>query len=338
MRQIGTFDDERQARRFNDFLLTEDIQAVVEHESDGWAIWVREEDQLAEATRQLASFRANPSDGRYANAEKKAEELRQKKRRELEKARKNVVEMRDNWSQRSSGSSPLTIAIIIICSLLSLEASLMTRATSADGKLADSVVMRSLLMLDPVHHDELFVEAIAKGWNQTELNRAQDSWSYRLLDIQKGQIWRTVTPTFLHGGLAHLLMNMWTLWVIGRVLEQRYGTAWYGAMILFIAIPSTMSGGLAPMEWGGSPFGLGFSGVLFGFVGFVWMKSVYDPSSGLYMPPMTLLFVMIFLVAGITGLDRELFKVSLDNWGHGIGLLTGMAIGYFPHWLSKLRR
>ena len=37
--------------------------------------------------------------------------------------------------------------------------------------------------------------------------------------------WRFVTPIFLHGGIAHILMNMYGLWVIGPYVERLYGSA-----------------------------------------------------------------------------------------------------------------
>ncbi len=38
---------------------------------------------------------------------------------------------------------------------------------------------------------------------------------------------RFVTNTFLHGGWLHLIVNMWTLWLFGLVVEDRLGHARY---------------------------------------------------------------------------------------------------------------
>lgn len=37
------------------------------------------------------------------------------------------------------------------------------------------------------------------------------------------QLTRLLTNTFLHGGVLHLVVNMWTLWLFGRPLQQRLG-------------------------------------------------------------------------------------------------------------------
>ena len=43
--------------------------------------------------------------------------------------------------------------------------------------------------------------------------------------ISAGQVWRLITPVFLHGSIAHLGFNMYALYIIGRNLE-RFLRAW----------------------------------------------------------------------------------------------------------------
>lgn len=44
---------------------------------------------------------------------------------------------------------------------------------------------------------------------------------------------------FLHGGLLHLLGNMWFLWIFGNNIEEAYGRAGYLAMYLLAGIVAT---------------------------------------------------------------------------------------------------
>lgn len=79
-----------------------------------------------------------------------------------------------------------------------------------------------------------------------------------------------LTYGFLHGGLAHLAVNMLTLWSLGRAVQDRVGTpgllALYGVSILGGAVGyMLLASGLRPM--------VGASGALFGLAGglLAWM-------------------------------------------------------------------
>lgn len=43
--------------------------------------------------------------------------------------------------------------------------------------------------------------------------------------VQQGQWWRLITAGFLHGGLLHIAMNSWSLFILVTEVEQFYGTA-----------------------------------------------------------------------------------------------------------------
>ena len=43
--------------------------------------------------------------------------------------------------------------------------------------------------------------------------------------IVQGQWWRLITAGFLHGGLLHIAMNSWSLFILVTEVEQFYGTA-----------------------------------------------------------------------------------------------------------------
>jgi rhomboid protease GluP len=43
--------------------------------------------------------------------------------------------------------------------------------------------------------------------------------------VYQGQWWRLITAGFLHGGLLHIAMNSWSLFILVTEVEQFYGTA-----------------------------------------------------------------------------------------------------------------
>jgi membrane associated rhomboid family serine protease len=45
---------------------------------------------------------------------------------------------------------------------------------------------------------------------------------------------------FLHGGVAHLLFNMWSLWIFGNNVEEAFGSAGYVAMYLAAGVAATL--------------------------------------------------------------------------------------------------
>lgn len=329
MRQLVTLDNGQQAQRLAAYLVTQGISAVAEEDPPGWTVWVKEEDQLAAASGELKAFEANPNDPRYLAAEQKAESLRREARQRHQQKQRNTIEMRDRWSRSAmSGPRPLTITVIVLCALISF----LTDFRDNPIRQPLNPVMSALLFLNPTHLYRTDLDAKGASGESAE-NLSSDSLAFRFTDIRQGQVWRIITPAFVHYGIMHLVMNMWTMWILGSPIERRYGTAWYGILIILLAIPSTVSGSIAPLAWGGSPFGAGFSGVLFGFVGYMWVRAQFEPASGFYMPPSTLVFIGIYMIFGLTTLDEQFFNVRLDNWAHGVGLVTGVAIGYVQHLL-----
>ena len=65
---------------------------------------------------------------------------------------------------------------------------------------------------------------------------------FSLPEILAGQVWRLVTPIFLHAPLAsnpfHLLFNMFWLFDLGGMIERRLGSLRFVLLVAFIAITS----------------------------------------------------------------------------------------------------
>src|SRR5579859_2501595 len=80
--------------------------------------------------------------------------------------------------------------------------------------------------------------------------------------LMQGQWWRLITAGFLHGNLAHILMNSWVLFDLGAEVETFYGTS---RLIVFYFI-STVTGFLASSRIGGQ-FSVGSSAGIYGLIG-----------------------------------------------------------------------
>jgi membrane associated rhomboid family serine protease len=81
--------------------------------------------------------------------------------------------------------------------------------------------------------------------------------------------WSMVTAAFLHGGLAHLLLNMYALWVVGGFVERLVGRARFAVLYIGSALGGhaavLLYFRLADFTVGGALAGtLGASGAVFG--------------------------------------------------------------------------
>lgn len=317
MRQIGSVTSEQEARRFEDYALTQGIKTRVEPETDGWAVWVYDEDHVPQGREELAQFQQNPDDPRYREAGRQAESRRKEEQRKNEQHRKRMVDVRERWGRSPLSRCPVTITLIVISLLVGLG----TRLGSQREPLID------WLSIAP------YVER--GGWIV---------WD-GLAAIQQGQIWRLVTPIFLHFGPLHLLFNMFMMFQLGAFVELVRGHFRMALFVLVIAIPSNVaeyylstSLFLKDPDFAGiiafdrSPLFGGMSGVIYGLFGYIWMKSRFEPGSGFFIHPNTVFILMFWFVLGFVLRD-----LNIANMAHAGGLVTGMLLGYAPTFWRRTR-
>jgi GlpG protein len=139
-----------------------------------------------------------------------------------------------------------------------------------------------------------------------------------LKDIKSGQIWRLFTPMFLHFGYAHIIFNMYWLWILGSLLEIRYRPLNYLLLVLGVALVSNLTQAL----FSGTSFG-GMSGVNYGLFGFIFLHMKYHPSPYFRLEKQTIFLMLVWLVICFTGAAGP-----VANWAHLFGLLTGAAVGF----------
>jgi len=309
MRLIGTLDKEPEAHRFAAHLVTEGIQAHAEPDNGSWAIWVRDENRVVEAKDALDDFRRDPTSPVYRGAERAAEAVRREEVRRSEQARKNVQTMRGQWRTGSAGrKKPLIMTLIAISVVVALGSSM--------GNAEQGSVLRTLLFIDVQHFN-------APDFDPNSLDG-------KLIDIKRGELWRTITPIFVHYGTMHLAFNMIMLYQLGSLVEDRQGTLRMGLMVLAIAVVSNLFQALVPVAWGGGLLGGGMSGVVYGIFGYLWIKSRYQPELGMRIPQSTVVILMAWMLLGIFNVLKEFLDMDIANWAHGIGFLVGVIIAAAP--------
>lgn len=148
--------------------------------------------------------------------------------------------------------------------------------------------------------------------------------------IMQGEIWRLLTPALLHGGILHLAMNMYALFVIGSRLERYYGP-W---RFLLLYVLSAFSGNVLSFVLTDAP-SLGASTAIFGIFA----------AEGMFIYQNRKLFGATRTRQAITNLGVILMinlfygfapGTNIDNMGHIGGLLGGTFFAWKAGPLLKL--
>lgn len=302
MRQIGTIPDEDHARRFEDYALTRGIKTRIEQDDGRWAVWVYDEDQVAQGKEELESFQQNPDEERYVAASRSAEAIRKQDEKRSREYRKNVVDVPQRWSRPLWRQVPGAFSLILVSILLALISTDFHTPWYFCDRLEPVLKYFYLLPVEPAGDQ-------VRWWPGLGLQ-----------PTLRGQFWRLFTPMFIHFGPLHLLFNMFWLRDLGGAVEKNRGTLRFLLLVLLIAGFSNLS----QYWWTRRPFFGGMSGVVFGLFGYIWMKSNYDPESGFFMPPRILFFMLLYLAITLAGA----FNFPIAHGAHVGGLLAGAAIGY----------
>lgn len=115
------------------------------------------------------------------------------------------------------------------------------------------------------------MEAIAEKLSFVSVDDYLKSDRDPAASLKRGELWRMVTPIFLHLSMIHLAMNMFVMVSLGRIVERWVGTPRFALFVLLLAVGSNLLQGLSPAWMHGSPAFGGISGVLYGSFGYVWV-------------------------------------------------------------------
>ena len=148
-------------------------------------------------------------------------------------------------------------------------------------------------------------------------------WTPHLADVRAGQVWRLVTPIFIHFNFLHIAFNMMMLKDLGTLIESRFGGRYLAALVLVSAVLSN----IGQYFWSGPIFG-GMSGIDYALFGFVWIRAKCDPRANWRINPSAVYQIIGWFVICLVGIIPYVANVC-----HGVGLVVGMAWG----WLSAKR-
>lgn len=132
--------------------------------------------------------------------------------------------------------------------------------------------------------------------------------------VKNGEIYRLVSCMFLHAGIIHIGLNMYSLFIVGPRVEDFFGK-WKYLAIYFI---SGISASLLSIGLNGNVVSVGASGAIFGLFGaLVYFGYSYRGYIGAMIRSQIVPIVIYNLLMGF-------FIPGIDMWGHIGGLLGGV--------------
>jgi len=151
--------------------------------------------------------------------------------------------------------------------------------------------------------------------------------------FESGQLWRLVTPVFLHFDMMHLAFNMVLLWVFGRQLElhQKRGTLLI-LLLFFAIIPNVAQNLLVGIRFGG------MSGLVYAVLGYCWLWNRLNPQPVFAFPGAMMGLMVGWLLLGFTDVLTWLGFPPMANIAHLGGLLTGLICAWGMMQLKQFQK
>ena len=299
MRAIGEIQDEAAARTFGDFLYAQGIGHELERGAENrWAVWVKSDDDCPRAAEFLATFHRNPADPLFTRAATDAADTRRREAEDLASYRRRVRSGRTFFpSLKGYRFGPLTFVLIAVCVVVFV----MTKLGTDFG-------------------------AVNSFWFSE--HRSFATFWRRILEVPElrdGQVWRLLTPIFIHMNLMHIVFNLMWLADLGSMIEGRQSSGLLGWLVLVLGVGSNV---VQYVSTGSGSFG-GMSGVVYGLLGYMWIRGKLDPGCGLRLHKETVVSSLVWFFLCFTD-----WLGPIANGAHAGGLVIGMAWG----WIAACRR
>lgn len=192
--------------------------------------------------------------------------------------------------------------------------------TPKKGRVGTQVLITANLLI--------FLVMVLAGFGFISFN-ASDllKWggNYRL-SILHHEYWRLITNIFMHGGLMHVLSNMYGLLFAGLFLEPIIGTRKFLTVYFITGIVAS----IASVWWHPATVSVGASGAIFGLNGVLFALltvNVFPKEVKKTYLILTSTFIVYNLLCGLSG--------GVDNAAHIGGLISGFVLGYMIYIFFK---
>ena len=175
-----------------------------------------------------------------------------------------------------------------------------------------------VLILMNVYQDGLTANDKTHPWVCT-LYDFQAKYTYAIKE--KYEVWRLLTPIFLHSNAIHLFWNAFSIMMISFMIEIELKSRlhYIGLLIMSGIGGNLLSAVLRPYS-----IGLGASSAIFGLLGvlMVWIWLNYEKFG-----PNGQQFLIFFLVLMILSTMNVFLSNTIDPWSHLGGFCVGVPFG-----------
>ncbi len=213
-------------------------------------------------------------------------------RERVNEAAASPVFVRGRW-QPSPRHAPLVLALIVIAGVAAWLTGLGQNAMSA-----------YLMVTDPRVYE----------WGSLA-ERIQAL----VATMSSGEVWRLLSPDFLHFSMTHIVFNAVMLWFLGSQIEWFDGRQ---RLIVLFLVTSLLSNGLQYLMSG--PFFGGLSGFVYGILGYCWLSQ--RRQARFQFPPALVTFAVGWMVLGFTPLPEMMGLGRMANEAHLGGFLAGLVL------------
>ncbi len=163
-------------------------------------------------------------------------------------------------------------------------------------------------------------------WDQFDQLRAADT-VFR--DIAKGELWRLITPIFLHFTPMHSIFNALSLWYLGSIVERESGIWRLLSVVFLTGLISNTGQALVSTDF--ILFG-GMSGVVFGLLSYIWLAEKIDPACGYRLMNSLFIFMTVYMLLSTFGIfDWLAGGGGIADTAHIVGYLSGLCLAVVYH-------
>jgi GlpG protein len=160
----------------------------------------------------------------------------------------------------------------------------------------------------------MFVDPMAYHWESL-----QGRLDALAATLSRGELWRLITPDFLHFSWTHIIFNSVMLWFLGSQVEWFDGRS---RLVLIFIVTSLLSNSLQYLVSG--PLFGGLSGVVYGILGYCWLSQRKRPR--FQFPPALVTIAVVWMVIGFTPLTEMVGLGRMANEAHLGGFVAGLLL------------